>query len=161
MVGWHHRLNGHEFEQTPGDSEGQGTLAYCDPWGRKESDTTDGLKNNNRCVVVSHSYFVLKTYAFYVLKKWAKHLTKGDIQCQIFLINSLLYSQSSLQEEKKDVLAEDGFDPSTSGLWAQHASAAPLCCGSALCPKNHIERSLNASHPNFFTQRSLVSAKGS
>ena len=40
MVGWHHRLNGHEFEQTPGDSEGQGILLYCSPWGHKESDTT-------------------------------------------------------------------------------------------------------------------------
>jgi len=38
MVGWYHRLNGHEFEQTPGDGEGQGSLAYCSPWGRKESD---------------------------------------------------------------------------------------------------------------------------
>ena len=129
MVGQPRRLNGHEFEQTPGDSEGQGSLAYCNPWGRKELDTTDRLKNNNNsCVVVSHSYFVLKTYAFHVLKKQAKHLTKGDIQCQIFLINSLLYSQNSLQEGKKKlVLAEDGFDPSTSGLWAQHAPAAPLC----------------------------------
>ena len=33
MVGWHHQLNGHEFEQTPGDSEGQGSLACCSPWG--------------------------------------------------------------------------------------------------------------------------------
>ena len=33
MVGWHHRLNGHEFEQTPGDSEGQGNLVCCSPWG--------------------------------------------------------------------------------------------------------------------------------
>ena len=33
MVGWHHRLDGHEFEQTPGDSEGQGTLVCCSPWG--------------------------------------------------------------------------------------------------------------------------------
>ena len=40
MVGWHHRLNGQEFEQTPGDGEGQGTLAYCSPRGTKESDTT-------------------------------------------------------------------------------------------------------------------------
>ena len=38
MVGWHHWLNGHEFEQTPGDSEGQGSLAYCSSWGHKESD---------------------------------------------------------------------------------------------------------------------------
>ena len=40
MVGWHHGLNGHEFEQAPGDSEGQGSLACCSSWGRKESDTT-------------------------------------------------------------------------------------------------------------------------
>ena len=38
MVGWHHRLNGHEFEQVPGDGEGQGSLACCGPWGCKESD---------------------------------------------------------------------------------------------------------------------------
>ena len=40
MVGWHNRLNGHEFEQTQGDGEGQGSLACCISWGRKESDTT-------------------------------------------------------------------------------------------------------------------------
>ena len=40
MVGWHHRLNGHEFEQTPGNGERQGSLACCRPWGRKELDTT-------------------------------------------------------------------------------------------------------------------------
>ena len=45
MVGWHHRLNGHEFEQTPGDGDGQGSLACCSPWGRKELDTTERLNN--------------------------------------------------------------------------------------------------------------------
>ena len=40
MVGWHHRLSGHESEQTPGDSGGQRSLARCSPWGRKESDMT-------------------------------------------------------------------------------------------------------------------------
>ena len=39
-VGWHHQLNGHEFEQNPRDSEGQGNLACCSPWSRKESNTT-------------------------------------------------------------------------------------------------------------------------
>ena len=39
MVGWHHQLNGREFERTPGDSEGQGSLACCSPWGHKELDT--------------------------------------------------------------------------------------------------------------------------
>ena len=40
MIGWHHQLNGGEFEQTPGDSEGQGSLAYCSSWGQKELGTT-------------------------------------------------------------------------------------------------------------------------
>ena len=40
MVGWHHQLSGHEFEQTPGDSEGQGSLACCNPWGHKKLDMT-------------------------------------------------------------------------------------------------------------------------
>ena len=47
MVGWHHRLDGHEFEQTLGDNEGQGSLVCCSPWGCKESDTTEQLKNRN------------------------------------------------------------------------------------------------------------------
>ena len=47
MAGWHHRLNGHEFEQAPGDAEGQGSLVCCSPWGRKESDTTERLNSNN------------------------------------------------------------------------------------------------------------------
>ena len=40
MVGWHHWLNGHEFEQAPGGGEGQGSLVCCSPWGRKKLDTT-------------------------------------------------------------------------------------------------------------------------
>ena len=43
MVGWHHRLDRHEFEQAPGVSNGQESLACCSPWGRKESDTTGHL----------------------------------------------------------------------------------------------------------------------
>ena len=45
MVGWHHQLSGHEFEQTLGDSKGQGSLAYCSSWGGKESNTTEQLNN--------------------------------------------------------------------------------------------------------------------
>ena len=40
MVGWHHQLDGHEFDQTQGDSEGQRSLACCSSWGCKESNTT-------------------------------------------------------------------------------------------------------------------------
>ena len=53
MVGWHRWINGHEFEQTLGDSEGQGSLACCSPWGRKELNTTEWLSsNNNGCTVL-------------------------------------------------------------------------------------------------------------
>ena len=45
MVGWHHQLNGQEFEQTLGDSEEQGRLECCSPWGRKELGMTEGLNN--------------------------------------------------------------------------------------------------------------------
>ena len=47
MAGWHHRLNGHEFEQVLGDSGGQRSLVCCSPWGHKESDTTEQLNNFN------------------------------------------------------------------------------------------------------------------
>jgi len=43
MVGWHHQLDGHEFEQALGGGDGQGSLASCSPRGCKESDTTEGL----------------------------------------------------------------------------------------------------------------------
>ena len=47
MVGWHHCLNGHEFEQGPRDNKGQGGLMCCSPWGLKESDMTERLNNNH------------------------------------------------------------------------------------------------------------------
>ena len=50
MIREHHRLNGHEFEQTPGDSERQGSLVCCSSWGCKESDMTEPLISNNKCV---------------------------------------------------------------------------------------------------------------
>ena len=46
MVGWHHWLNGLQFEHSLGDSEGQGSLAHCSPWGLEELDTTEQLNNN-------------------------------------------------------------------------------------------------------------------
>ena len=43
MIGWHHRLDGHEFEQAQRVGDGQGSLVYCNPWGNTESDTTKQL----------------------------------------------------------------------------------------------------------------------
>ena len=55
MIGWHHWLNGHEFEQAPGDGEGQGSLACYSPWGYKESDMIEQLNNNNTCININES----------------------------------------------------------------------------------------------------------
>ena len=57
MVGWHHRLNGHEFEQAPGAGDGQGGLACCSSWGHKESDTTQQLNNNKNPFMVTSAPF--------------------------------------------------------------------------------------------------------
>ena len=46
VVGQHHRLNRHEFEQAPGDGKGQGSLVCCSPWGRRELDMSERLNNN-------------------------------------------------------------------------------------------------------------------
>ena len=67
MAGWHHGLNGHESEWTPGDGDGQGGLACCDSWGRKESDTTEQL---NWC-----SFYSCFLESFY--HKWMLNFVKG------------------------------------------------------------------------------------
>ena len=63
MVGWHHRLKGHEFKQALGDGEGQGSLVCCSPWGHKESDTTE--RRNNNLISVSMSRAITR-----MSKKW-------------------------------------------------------------------------------------------
>ena len=57
MVGWYHQLNGHEFEQAPGDGEGQGNLACFSPWGGKGLDMTDQLNNKSR--MYKNFYFLM------------------------------------------------------------------------------------------------------
>ena len=64
MVGWHHWLNWHEFGQTPGDSEGQGSLACCSPWGHKESDTTEWLNNKKIFNIYTSLWFASQTSLF-------------------------------------------------------------------------------------------------
>ena len=57
VVGWYHQPNGHEFEQTLGDSEGQGRLACCSPWGHKEPDMTERLNNKQQIFLYGSSVF--------------------------------------------------------------------------------------------------------
>ena len=84
-VGWHHRLNGYEFEQALGDGEGQGSLACCRPWGCKESDTTEQLNNNNTLIC---------SRAFHYLFSKSKLSARG--RCYL-LLQKLFPTQTSLR----------------------------------------------------------------
>ena len=76
MVGWHHRLNGHEFEQTPGVGDGQGGLACFSPWGRKELDMTERLNwTDVSCPVLTVASW--PAYRFLRRQVWDSHLFKN------------------------------------------------------------------------------------
>jgi len=64
MAGWHHQLNGHEFEQALGDGEGQGSQVCCSPWSHKELDMTEPLNNNSGERVDSVSYVKARDASF-------------------------------------------------------------------------------------------------
>ena len=74
MARWHHRLNGHEFEQAPGHEDGQGSLACYSPSGRKESDTTEWL-NNVHLKMVNRVNFKLCGFYHNKTKKKKNNLT--------------------------------------------------------------------------------------
>ena len=90
MVGWLHRLSGHEFEQAPGADDGQGSLACCSPWYRKESDTTQRLNwaELNAFLLLNTQlkgllYFLAVPSTFFVL-------LKTSLSCLLFLLLLLL-----------------------------------------------------------------------
>ena len=63
MVGWHHRLNGYEFQQILGYSEGQGSLACCSSWDHKELDTMEQLSNKTVYMCQKFLYTFLRSHA--------------------------------------------------------------------------------------------------
>ena len=69
MAGWHHWLDAHESEWTPGVGNGQGGLVCCDSWGRKESDTTEQLNNKNNIVLILCIWFCFR-FLFWNLASW-------------------------------------------------------------------------------------------
>ena len=108
MVRWHHRLNIHEFEQTPGDSGEQRSLACCNQQSCKESDRTQQL-NNNGCYVILLTFKNVPVFQIYFLIHIAAHSMHTCIECaamcicniytiptykQILLQNSVFLKQS-------------------------------------------------------------------
>ena len=78
VVGWHHRLNGNEFEQAPGVGDGQGSLACYSPWGLKESDTTEQLNWTEIPVIFFHiflSWSYCNAYLFFESCYFLSHIT--------------------------------------------------------------------------------------
>ena len=71
MLGLHHQLNGHEFEQTLGDSEGQGNLVCCSLWGHKELDTAKWLNNSIVLDIVLISFFYMSLSSFFSTSYWS------------------------------------------------------------------------------------------
>ena len=83
MVGWHDQLNGHGFEQAPGDGEGQGSLACCSPWGHKESDTTERLNDKEEpkkkpegAGTSEEVYFFFYAHDFLLEELWGQRPTR-------------------------------------------------------------------------------------
>ena len=96
MVGWHHQLNVHEFDQTPGDGEGQGSLACCSPWDHKESDMTEQLNNTSVQTGLPRKFLPALPKARALLKNaisfiysFVVYNSKG-FQCQVLLAYYLI-----------------------------------------------------------------------
>ena len=97
IVGWYHQLNGHEFEQIPWDSEGQGSLAWCSPWGHKEQDMTEQWTTSwHICVCVYICTCVYDVCTYIKKKDWARwqsrwmctHLLLQELQNYNLLLNN-------------------------------------------------------------------------
>ena len=88
MVQWHHECNGHELGQTPGDGEGQGSLACWSPWGRKELDTTWRVTNNKQNILS----YPNKEYRLFLAYLFRKHCSvwKNSIQKMTAIQNTKL-----------------------------------------------------------------------
>ena len=74
MGGWHHQPNGHKFEQTKGESEGLERLVCCSPWGCKEADMTEGLKNNSSFLITNIDLVSLICIGFHQLSLFIQQI---------------------------------------------------------------------------------------
>ena len=82
MVRWHHRLDGPEFEQVLEVGDGQGSLEFCSPWGRKESDMTKWLNWNDADKIIWDCFFILYVNIFQMKQqfKWKTEILKNVLK---------------------------------------------------------------------------------
>ena len=122
MVGWHHRLDGHESEQAPGVGDGQGGLACCGPRGRKESDTAEPLNNSKTLLL----YLCFKWFRF---QSWSKlHFSTQTPGAEVAVRTKLQLSRSPWPWACQ---ASPGPPPltSVSGRWEARPALVKTDCG--------------------------------
>ena len=156
MVGWHHWLNGHEFEQAPGESEGQGSLACCGPWGHKELDTGEQPNNNEGFKAEESICPVLwgatgsMLYKEWKIQRLIRHAVLFsvvlDLRCCVWRSCALLFSsclergllfscrvQASHRKGFSRALGHAGFSrggsQSTGSIAVVHKLSCPEVCG--------------------------------
>ena len=123
MVRWHHRLNGHEFERTLGDGEGQGSLVCCRPWGHKESDTTERLNSHNLSLILALLIIVCLGVVFFGLILFGNLDTSStwmsisfpslgmfstiiSLKCSLFFLSLLPFSPYNVNVSRVDIVLE-------------------------------------------------------
>ena len=126
---FYNRLNGHEFEQTPGDNEGHGSLACCSPWGGKELDTTEKL-NSNLLLHVDHS--VGRLYL------WSSSLFSLNFQPQ------RLFSWNISRHRKERLLLPCGWKPNVAASGLRATPRTEVWSWDSLVTAEKIDR--NADH---------------
>ena len=114
MVGWHHWLNGHEFELTPGDREGQGGLSCCSPWGCKELDTTWWLNNNKLLTIGTMLYDACPEliWGFYLLTMFTElpfPPPLGSVETELPVYLSVATTINSLKAGFESYTAQTSF----------------------------------------------------
>ena len=137
MVGWHHRLNRHEFEQALGVGDGQGGMACCSPWGHKEVDTSWWLKNNDGwfTLLCSRNEHIIKQL-YSSLRKIALWESENSyaLHTQHWVLEELLASHSKASgawpPPPRPAAGLVTVSPSSVSLPRAHwCSCSPLCNG--------------------------------
>ena len=100
MAGWHHRLNGHEFEQPPGVGDGQGSLACCSPWGHKEWDRTEGLNNSNNVAAAARSLQSCRTLCDPTDGSPPGSPVHGIFQARVLEWGAIAFSSNNVKDTK-------------------------------------------------------------
>ena len=103
MVGWHHWLNGHEFEQALGDSEEQGSLVCCSPWGRKESDMTDWTTTIDILIVyITRSYeFTSTPFVSVCMTVILEKIKSNNVPLKLTLFLNTVSAESDFKQKQE------------------------------------------------------------